>query len=36
MDVRKESLAMAFDERIGKTVAAAVADAAKKSGVSRV
>ncbi len=29
-------LPMAFDERIGKTVAAAVADAAKKSGVSRV
>ncbi len=29
-------LPMAFDERIGKTVAAAVADAAKKSGVSRI
>ncbi len=28
-------LPMAFDERIGKTVAAAVADAARKSGVAR-
>jgi len=29
-------LPMAFDERIGKTVAAAVADAARKSGVARI
>ncbi len=29
-------LPMAFDERIGKTVAAAVAEAAKKSGVARI
>lgn len=29
-------LPMAFDERIGKTVAAAVADAARKSGVARL
>jgi malate dehydrogenase (oxaloacetate-decarboxylating) len=29
-------LPMAFDERIGKTVAAAVADAARRSGVARI
>ena len=29
-------LPMAFDERIGKTVAAAVAEAARKSGVARL
>ena len=29
-------LPMAFDERIGKTVAAAVAEAARKSGVARI
>ncbi len=29
-------LPKAFDERIGKTVAAAVAEAARKSGVARI